>query len=507
VSLVCGSCTEREKASVDTASGVVGPQGRERERAEAETEGIEYRSRGSLADRSVVAVKRLLAGVGVERRGRLIRNVDSINRGASLGRKRKNMPTLQGKPFAIPKLMVWEAWRQVKANKGAPGVDGQALDEFEADLRDNLYKIWNRMSSGSYFPPPVRAVEIPKPHGPGIRLLGVPTISDRIAQTVVATYLEPLVEPRFHPDSYGYRPNKSALEAVGTCRARCWKYDWIIDLDVQKFFDEVPWDLVVRAVQAVTDCRWVLLYVKRWLRAPLQYSDGVLVKRERGTPQGSAVSPILANLFMHYAFDSWMARNYPDCPFERYADDGVVHCKSRRQAEYVLAATTARMQEVGLRLHPEKTRIVYCKDDNRRAEHEHTSFVFLGFAFRAREARNKNGVSFTAFLPAISPEALKAKSARLRELRIHRRTNLSLDDLAGWLNPIVAGWMHYYGRYYRTAMGPLLRRVNTYLRRWAGKKYRRRLRARRRFYRWWVRLLDREPDLFAHWKWDRYYYV
>jgi RNA-directed DNA polymerase len=417
-----------------------------------------------------------------------------------------DMPTSQDKPFQIPKLLVWEAWRQVKANKGAPGVDGQALDEFEADLRDNLYKIWNRMSSGSYFPPPVRAVEIPKPHGDGVRTLGVPTIADRVAQTVVAMYLEPLVGPRFHPDSYGYRPNKSALEAVGTCRARCWKYDWTIDLDVQKFFDEVPWDLVVKAVQAVTDCRWVLLYVKRWLGAPLQYPDGVLVERERGTPQGSAVSPVLTNLFMHYAFDSWMARNYPGCPFERYADDGVVHCKSRRQAEHVLAAIAARMQqEVGLRLHPDKTRIVYCKDSNRRGEHEHTSFTFLGFSFRPREAKGKDGASFTSFLPAISPEALSAKSARLRKMRIHRRTNLSLNDLAQWLNPIVAGWMNYYGRYYRTAMDPLLQRINTYLMRWAGKKYRRRLRAHRRFRRWWVGLLDRQPGLFAHWKWVRNY--
>ena len=308
------------------------------------------------------------------------------------------MPTSQDKPFAIPKSMVWEAWRQVKANKGAPGVDGQALDEFEADLRDNLYRIWNRMSSGSYFPPPVRAVEIPKPHGAGVRVLGVPTIADRVAQTVVAKYLEPRVEPRFHPDSYGYRPGKSAHDALAACRERCWRYDWTIDLDVQKFFDEVPWDLVVKAVQTVTDCRWVLLYVKRWLAAPLQHPDGALVQRDKGTPQGSAVSPVLANLFMHYAFDTWMARSFPGCPFERYADDGVVHCKSRRQAENVLAAIAARMEEVGLRLHPEKTRIVYCKDSNRRAEHAHTSFTFLGFTFRPRTARNsKDGSYFTSF--------------------------------------------------------------------------------------------------------------
>jgi RNA-directed DNA polymerase len=414
------------------------------------------------------------------------------------------MPQPEDKPFVIPKPMVWEAWRQVKANRGAPGVDGQALDEFEADLRDNLYKIWNRMSSGSYFPPPVRAVQIPKPHGGGVRLLGVPTIADRVAQTVVAMHLGERAEPRFHPDSYGYRPGRSAHDALAVCRARCWKFDWSIDLDVQKFFDEVPWDLVVRAVATVTDARWVLLYVKRWLAAALQYPDGTVVERTRGTPQGSAVSPILVNLFMHYAFDTWMARNHPDCPFERYADDAIVHCQSRRQAQDVLAGIAARMQEVGLRLHPDKTRIVYCKDSNRREDHEHTSFTFLGYAFRPREARNKNGEYFTSFLPAISPEALKAKGARLRELRIHRRTDLTLDDLARWLNPIVAGWMRYYGRYCRAQLFPLLRRVSTYLRRWAGKKYRR-LRTYRRFKRWWTGLQEREPGLFAHWKWERAY--
>jgi RNA-directed DNA polymerase len=446
-------------------------------------------------------MKPLLTGVAVEPRGRLTRNVVSVNRGREPWEEAKqNMPKPDEKPFVIPKLMVWEAYRRVRANKGAPGVDGQDLEAFEADLGGNLYKIWNRMSSGTWFPPAVRAVEIPKPHGGGVRVLGVPTIADRVAQTVVAMYLEPLVEPRFHRDSYGYRPGKAAWDAVATCRRRCWEYDWTIDLDVQKFFDTVPWELVVRAVEAVTDCRWVLLYVKRWLAAPLQHPDGTLVERDKGTPQGSAVSPVLANLFMHYAFDVWMARNYPGCPFERYADDAVVHCASRRQAEAVLAGIVERMSEVGLRLHPDKTRIVYCKDGTRRGEHEHTQFTFLGFTFRARTARATGGGYFTGFLPAISAEALKAKGADLRTMRIHRRSDLSLDDLARWLNPIVAGWMNYYGRFYRSAVYPLLRRVSLYLRRWAGKKYRR-LRTYKRFKRWWTGLQQRMPGLFAHWRW------
>ena len=278
----------------------------------------------------------------------------------------------------------------------------------------------------------------------------------------------------------------------------------MIDLDVQKFFDTVPWHLVVKAVEAVTDCRWVLLYVKRWLAAPLQMPDGTLMERDKGTPQGSAASPILANLFMHFAFDNWMARRFPDCPWERYADDAVVHCRTRRQAEEVLAALAERMEQVGLRLHPDKTRIVYCKDGRRRGDHEHASFTFLGFTFRARKAVDKKGEMFTSFLPAMSTEALQAKSDELRSLRIHRRTTWSLDDLAAWLNPIVAGWMGYYGRFYRSAMSPLLIRVSTYLRRWAGKKYRR-LRSHGRFRRWWMGLLDRQPRLFAHWRWVRFY--
>ncbi|MGW0594349.1 reverse transcriptase domain-containing protein [Streptosporangium sp. NPDC002607] len=227
-----------------------------------------------------------------------------------------------GKPFEISKWAVQVAWEKVKANKGAAGVDGLSIGEFEKDLKNNLYKIWNRMSSGTYFPPPVMAVEIPKAHGGGTRMPGVPTVADRIAQTVVAGVLEAKVEPIFHPSSYGYRPGRSALDAVWACRQRCWEFDWVVEFDIRKFFDSVSWALIVKAVQAHTDLPWVMLYVQRWLAAPPALPDGTLQDRERGTPQGSAISPVLANLFLHHAFDAWITREFPDVVFERYADDG-----------------------------------------------------------------------------------------------------------------------------------------------------------------------------------------
>jgi RNA-directed DNA polymerase len=410
------------------------------------------------------------------------------------------MSGLADKPFAISKRLVWEAYERVKANRGAAGVDGCSIEDFEKDLRGNLYKIWNRMSSGTYFPPPVKAVEIPKPGG--TRILGVPTVADRIAQTVVALTLEPRTESIFHGDSYGYRPRRSALQAVERCRQRCWKKDWVLDLDVQKFFDSVDHALMVKAVEANTGQRWVVLYVKRWLVAPLQLPDGTLQERDRGTPQGSAVSPVLANLFMHYAFDLFLEREFPSVDFERYADDAVVHCVTESQARQVWAALEARMEEVGLRLHPDKTKIVYCKDSRRRGSAEHTSFKFLGYTFAPRKARYPDGKAFTSFLPAVSPEALKAMGQQVRKWRIHRRTRLELIEFADWINPIVSGWMTYYGRFYRSQLYPLLRRINTYLMRWARKKYKR-LRSYKRLRAWWSGLVQRAPGLFKHWAWDR----
>jgi RNA-directed DNA polymerase len=408
-------------------------------------------------------------------------------------------PQPNGKPFDISKREVWQAYQRVAANKGAPGVDGVALEAFEKDLKDNLYRIWNRMSSGSYFPPPVRAVPIPKKDG--VRILGVPTIADRIAQTVVARRLEPRMEEIFHDDSYGYRVGRSAIDAVRKCRERCWRYNWVIDLDVAKFFDSCPHDLIVKAVEANTDQRWIVLYVKRWLVAPLQHPDGTLEARGRGTPQGSAVSPCLANLFLHYAFDVWLAREFPSVRFERYVDDAVVHCFSERQALEVRAAIGQRMEQVGLKLHPEKTKIVYCGDSNRRGGHDDVTFDFLGYTYRPRIAINQRmGTTFTSFAPAMSRDKLTAKGEEVRRWRLHLRTGSTLADLAEQINPIVRGWMTYWGHFNKSRMYGLLRRINAYLMRWARKKYRR-LRSRKRLQAWWARLVENEPEMFAHWAW------
>jgi RNA-directed DNA polymerase len=398
--------------------------------------------------------------------------------------------------------MVMEAFRGVAANKGAPGVDEVSIADFDQDLKNNLYKIWNRMSSGTYFPPPVRAVEIPKAHAPGTRTLGVPTVADRVAQTVAKLVLEPLVEPVFHRDSYGYRPGRSQHDALERCRQRCFECDWVIDLDIQSFFDSVPHDRVQAAVdhhlKGHPEPRWIGLYVSRWLTAPMQYPDGRIEARDRGTPRGSAISPLLVNLFMHYAFDRWMAAQHPGVRFGRYCDDAVVHCRGYERAVAARAAIAARSAALGLRLHPAKTRIVYCKDSNRRGGHPVTSFVFLGYEFRPRRARGKNGKLFTGFLPAISPAAIKKLGNDIRAWRLRRRSGSTLRDLARLINPVVSSWVGYYGRFYRSRLTNLLARLNRLIVRWAVHKYKGLTgrRARRRL----AEAARERPLLFAHWR-------
>lgn len=403
----------------------------------------------------------------------------------------------KGKPYEISRQQVMAAYKMVKANKGAAGVDGTTIEEFDADLKNNLYKIWNRMSSGSYFPMPVKGVEIPKKSG-GKRLLGVPTISERVAQTVVRMNLEPLVEPIFCEDSYGYRPNKSAIDAVGVTRKRCWEYDWLIEFDIRGLFDNINHELLMKAVRKHTDCKWVILYIERWLKAPFQMPDGTQVERTAGTPQGSVISPVLANLFMHYAFDKWMEKECSSNPWARYADDGVIHCKTKSDAEKMLEKLRKRMMECKLELHPEKTRIIYCKDSTRKGEHEHTSFDFLGYTFRTRLARNKKGQFFTTFSPAVSRKACTSFNERIREIR-SRNTNKNLAQLANEMNPVMRGWANYFGCYNQSVMKHKLAKVNLALVAWARRKHKS-IKSEAFAWKWLKRCASTWPNLFVHWK-------
>jgi RNA-directed DNA polymerase len=404
------------------------------------------------------------------------------------------------KPFDIDKMQVFEAYKAVKSNAGAAGVDGQTIEQFETDLKSNLYKIWNRMSSGSYFPPPVRAVTIPKKSG-GDRILGVPTVADRVAQMVVKQVIEPNLDPVFLADSYAYRPLKSALDAVGVTRERCWKYDWVVEFDIKGLFDNIDHKLLLRAVRKHVTCKWALLYIERWLKAPMVQEDGVIKERSRGTPQGGVVSPILSNAFLHYAFDLWMTRTYPDLPWCRYADDGLIHCRNEYEATAVKAALQVRLAECHLELHPTKTKIVYCKDGNRKGTYANVNFEFLGYGFRPRLVkRARDNTLFCGFNPAVSVSALKAMRATIRELNIRRQTQLTLADIAQRLNPLLRGWIEYYGRYAPSALYPLLRYVNQTLLAWAMRKFTRFADHKIRASQFLQKLARDHANLFVHWR-------
>ena len=404
------------------------------------------------------------------------------------------------KPFIISKQLVMKAYQLVKANAGSAGVDQQTLENFDQNRKDNLFKIWNRMSSGTYFPPPVKAVPIPKKTG-GERILGIPTVSDRIAQMVVKLMFEPLVEPCFLPNSYGYRPNKSALDAVGITRQRCWRYDWVLEFDIKGLFDNIAHDLLMKAVRKHTDTPWIILYIERWLKSPMQMPDGTCVARTKGTPQGGVISPVLSNLFLHYVFDVWMGKYHQGMPWCRYADDGLVHCKTEQEAQQLLADLTQRFAQCGLELHPVKTKIVYCKDGNRQEQYQNTKFTFLGYEFCQRQARNlKINRVFMSFSPAVSRAAAKSMRQSVRQSGVRNRSNISLDDIAKWYNPILRGWINYYGRYHRTGMCSVMRHFDQTLIAWSMKKYGKLAGRKTRAATFMQTVKDARPELFEHWK-------
>ncbi len=407
-----------------------------------------------------------------------------------------------GKPFLIDKARVYEAYKAVKSNRGAAGVDGQTLEQFEANLEGNLYRIWNRMSSGSYFPAPVKAISIPKKSG-GERILGVPTVGDRMAQMVVKQLIEPDLEPIFLTDSYGYRPEKSALDAVGVTRERCWRYDWVLEFDIKGLFDNLPHDLLMKAVRRHVKCEWAVLYIERWLTAPME-RDGELVVRTRGTPQGGVISPILSNLFLHYAFDLWMKRAHPDLPWCRYADDGLVHCRSWREAEAEMAKLQARLAECGLEMHPTKTKIVYCKDGRRKATHPNVTFDFLGYCFRPRRVKSARSTDvFCGFNPAVSAAALKSMREKIRDLNIRRRTHMTMAEIARQINPILRGWNEYYGRYTPSALDSIFSYVNQTPHAWMMRKFKRFKGHKARAWLLLEKLNRERAELFVHWQYDR----
>ena len=420
-----------------------------------------------------------------------------VNGGGQLCKQEE--PFRLTKPYKISKTLVWESYQTVKAKGGSSGVDQESIQDFEKNLKGNLYKLWNRLSSGSYFPPPVKGVAIPKKAG-GIRMLGVPTVADRIAQTVVKKVLEPDLEPIFHQDSYGYRPRRSALDAVGVVRERCWKHDWVVEFDISQFFDTMNHELLMRAVRRHCQNPWVLLYIERWLKVPMESPEGELRERETGTPQGGVVSPLLANLFLHYAFDRWVSENLPGVPFCRYADDGVLHCQSKRQAELVMQQVVRRFEACGLRVNPDKTRIVYCKDVNRKEAHPVTSFTFLGYTFRPRQVRDKYGRIYVGFSPSVSRESLKTMRQTIRGWHLQLKSNWQVQELSRAYDPVLRGWKNYFCRYNGSAMSLVWHHVNLFLTKWLMRKHPKLMGRLKRTINVLERIAKATPEAFVHWK-------
>jgi len=402
------------------------------------------------------------------------------------------------KSQSISRIQVWEAYKELKGNGKSAGVDEISLKEFGENLNKNLYKIWNRMTAGSYFPPPVKEVEIPKKDG-SLRKLGIPTVGDRVAQMVVKKYLEPQIEPYFHENSYGYRQHKSAHDALSKTKERCWECAWVLDLDIKGFFDNLNHDLLLLAVRKHCTEKWVLMYIERWLKAPTQKQDGSLLQRETGTPQGGVISPLLANLFLHYAFDKWMEQQHPAVQFERYADDIIVHCRTESESIKLLEQIKERLEACKLQLHPVKTKVVYCKQFNRQGDYKNVSFTFLGYYFKPRKVKTQTGKIKLGFSPAISKEAKMKIRAEIKEMNIRNRTSERIEDIAKLLNAKVRGWLNYFGKFRASSLYSVMYELNQRLIKWVANRHKR-FRNKMHIALNWLRRVYRQlPNLFVHW--------
>ena len=401
------------------------------------------------------------------------------------------------KSLPISKEMVYEAWKQIRRNGGSAGIDAESLKDFEEDLSNNLYKLWNRLTSGSYFPQAVRQVGIPKANG-GVRHLGIPTVSDRIAQMVVKTSLEQRVDFMFSANSFGYRPGKSAHMALTKAVENCRKYDWVIDLDIKGFFDNIDHELLEKALERHAN-KWERMYIRRWLEAPVQKEDGTTeLKQGKGTPQGGVISPLLANLFLHYAFDEWMRINHLGNAFERYADDIIIHCNTHEEAQNRLTQIKDRLAVCGLEVHPEKTKIVYCKDCRRKGKHETVQFKFLGFGFQPRSLKSKrDGKMFLGYMPAISKESRQRILSEIRKTNLQKWSDSTLEDIARKLNPKLRGWINYYGKFGKSVLMQVMGKLDNRLQKFLRNKY--------KIVSVWesvdmLKNIRREtPKLFIHW--------
>ena len=403
----------------------------------------------------------------------------------------------------IEKRQVWEAFKKVRSNKGASGVDNVSIQEVSARPMKYLYPVWNRLASGSYFPQPVREVAIPKADG-RIRKLGIPTVQDRTAQMVIREELEQIVDKQFSKNSFGYRPNKSAHQAIAQCRKNCMEMDWVIDLDIKSFFDEIDHDLMLKALGHFTKARHIHLYVKRWLEASVQRKDGKIYPRSKGTPQGGVISPLLANIFLHIVFDKWIEKHHPQVKFERYADDIIIHCQNFKQAMRTLEAVKARFKQCKLQIKKGKSNIVYCKRNQKKHppfKVHYVTFDFLGFTFKPRMVKGYFGNFHLGFTPSISRKSQKRINQILFKLKLHRMVHLRLPDLANIIADKVRGWIYYYGKVRMSELHYVFRFLNMRLAKWVRNKYRRFRRKHWFFaYKWLRETAKHYPNLFVHWQ-------